>query len=333
MKVRRSLSTVGTLVAAGMMICSAVAYAQTWSSPQFVANGSSVAVATNGSTSAVLFTPLSGGLQASVKSGASWQTPVTLTTAAATGNIAAAPNGDVLAVWSFRTTNTYIPVEAQARFYSGGHWGNTITISANVYGNISSLGLPAIGFDGNSQATLVWEQITNPSPIACGLNAVTGNAANGFGSAQTITTATTSYGLAKMAVNSTGEAVVVEGAPGILSGAILGISRSATGTWAAPVTVAASAYRQDNPSVASAITESQWRYGEPGVESPTPYGRMVPGALRQACLCCPDKRAGPPGWRWMAAEMPSLFSLRSLSAPEPTQHTAPSMGRGRPRFS
>ncbi len=249
MKARPSLSTFAMLVTVGVTICSAVAYAQTWSSPQFVANGFTVAVATNGSTSAVLFTPPSGGLQASVKSGTSWQTPVSLTTAAATGDIAVAPNGDVLAVWSFRTTNTYIPVEAQARFYSAGHWGNTITISTNVYGNVSSLGLPAIGFDGSSQATLVWEQITNPSPIACGLNAVTGNASSGFGSAKTITTATTCYGLAKISVNSTGEAVVVEGAPGILTGAILGISRSSSGTWAAPVTIAASAYRQDNPTV------------------------------------------------------------------------------------
>ncbi len=95
----------------------------------------------------------------------------------------------------------------------------------------------------------MWEQITNPSSIACGLQAVTGNAASGFGSARTITTGTTCYGLVKMAVNSIGEALVVEGAPGILSAAVLGISRSSTGTWAAPVTVAAYAYRQDNPSV------------------------------------------------------------------------------------
>jgi hypothetical protein len=249
MTVRRSLSTIATLVTAGVMICSALGYAQTWSSPQFVANGTTVAVATNGTTSAVLFTPPSGGLQSSVKSGANWQTPVSLTTAAATGDIAVAPNGDVLAVWSFRTTNTYTPVEAQARFYSGGHWGNTITISLNVYGNVSSLGLPAIGFDGNSQATLVWEQITNPSPIACGLKAVMGSAASGFGPAQTITTDTTCYGLVGIGVNSTGEAVVVEGASGILSGAIIGISRSASGIWATPVTIAAYAYRQDNPSV------------------------------------------------------------------------------------
>ncbi|HXJ89498.1 MAG TPA: hypothetical protein VMS18_21970 [Candidatus Binatia bacterium] len=249
MKSRRSLPTVCALATACAIICSAVAYAQTWSSPQFVANGFAVAVATNGTTSAVLFTPSSGGLQASVKSGASWQTPVTMTTAGATGDIAVASNGDVLAVWSFRTTNTYTPVEAQARFYSAGHWGNTITISANVYGNVSSLGLPAIGFDGSSQATLVWEEITNPSPIACGLKAVTGNASSGFGSTQTITTDPTCYGLVKISVNSTGQAVVVEGAPGILSAAILGISRSSTGTWAAPVTVAPYAYRQDNPSV------------------------------------------------------------------------------------
>jgi hypothetical protein len=246
---RRSRSFFATLVTGSVVICSALTIAQTWSSPQFVANGLTVAVATNGSTSAVLFTPPSGGLQASVKSGTSWQSPVTLTTAAATGDIAVAPNGNVLAVWSFRTTNTYTPVEAQARFYSGGTWGNTITVSTNVYGNVSSLGLPAIAFDGNSQATLVWEQITTASPIACGLKAVTGNAASGLGSAQTITTDTTCYGLAKIAVDSTGEAVVVEGAPGILSGAIIGISRSATGTWTAPVTIAASAYRQDNPSV------------------------------------------------------------------------------------
>lgn len=50
-------------------------------------------------------------------------------------------------------------------------------------------------------------------------------------------------------MNSTGEVVVVEGAAGILSGAIVGMSRSSTGTWGAPVTVAANAYRQDNPSV------------------------------------------------------------------------------------
>ena len=46
-------------------------FAQTWSTPQFVANGGGIAVSTNGSTSAVLFMPPSGGLQASVKTGSS----------------------------------------------------------------------------------------------------------------------------------------------------------------------------------------------------------------------------------------------------------------------
>ncbi|HZT00013.1 MAG TPA: hypothetical protein VFA40_24705 [Terriglobales bacterium] len=229
------------------------AVAQTWSAPQFVANGGGIAVSTNGSTSAVLFMPLSGGLQASVKAGSSWSTPVTLTSLGSfgggTGNIMVAPNGDVLAVWSFRTTNTYIPNEAQAAFFSGGHWGSTITISNNVYGNVNSFGLPGIGFDSHSQATLVWEEITTPSPLSCALRAETGSAASGFGSAQTISNATTCYGSAKLAVNSGGEAVALEGATGILSGAVIAISRSLTGTWGTPVTVAASAYRQNGVTV------------------------------------------------------------------------------------
>jgi hypothetical protein len=229
------------------------AVAQTWSAPQFVANGGGIAVSTNGTTSAVLFMPPSGGLQASVKTGSSWSTPFTLTSLGSfgggTGNIMVAPNGDVLAVWSFRTTNTYIPNEAQAAFFSGGHWGSTIRISNNVYGNVNSFGLPGIAFDSHSQATLVWEEVTNPSPVACGLRAETGNAASGFGSAQTISNATTCYGSAKLAVNSGGEAVALEGATGILSGAVIAMSRSLTGTWGTPVTVAASAYRQNGVTV------------------------------------------------------------------------------------
>jgi hypothetical protein len=228
-------------------------FAQTWSTPQFVANGGGIAVSTNGTTSAVLFMPLSGGLQASVKTGSSWSTPVTLTSLGSfgggTGNIKVAPNGDVLAVWSFRTTNTYIPNKAQAAFFTAGHWGSPITVSNNVYGNVNSFGLPGIGFDSHSQATLVWEEITNPSPVACGLEAITGSAASGFGSAQTISNAATCYGNAKLAVNSAGEAVAVESATGILTGAVVAISRSLTGTWGTPVTVAASVYRQNNATV------------------------------------------------------------------------------------
>jgi hypothetical protein len=154
-----------------------------------------------------------------------------------------------LAAWSFRTTNTYIPNEAQAAFFTAGHWGSPITISTNVYGNVNSFGLPGIGFDSHSQATVIWEQITNPTTVTCALQAITGSAASGFGSAQTISNASTCYGLAKLAVNSGGQAVAVEGATGILSGAVVAIGRDLTGTWGAPVTVAASAYRQNNPNV------------------------------------------------------------------------------------
>ena len=250
---RNNWTSIVLLVVAIVVACSSVAGAQTWSTPQFIANGFGIAVATNGSTSAVLFMPPSGGLQASVKTGSTWSTPATLSSLApfgsGTGNIAVAPNGDVLAVWSFRTTNTYIPNQAQAAFFTAGHWGSPITISTNLYGNVNSFGLPGIGFDGHSQATLIDEEITKPSPIACALKARTGSAASGFGSAQTISNATTCYGLATLAANSGGEAVAVEGATGILTGAVVAISRSLTGAWGTPVTVAASAYRQNNPNV------------------------------------------------------------------------------------
>src|SRR5215470_1533223 len=169
-----------------------LASAQIWSSPKVVANGSSIAVSTNGTGSAaVMFTPMS----AVVQSGGTWGSPVVLSNLGpygnGSGNIAVAPNGDVLAVWSFRSTNTYTPSTAQAAFFTGGHWGRTITISSHVYGNVSSFGVPSIGFDGASKATLVWEEITNPSPMTCALKAVTGTAANGFEPAQTISSSGT----------------------------------------------------------------------------------------------------------------------------------------------
>src|SRR5215469_9552493 len=86
------------------IVCALPAAAQTWSSPVTIANGNGLAVATNGGgTSAVIFTPLSGGVQASVNTGSGWSTPATLTSTTAAANIAVAPNGDILAVWSFRT--------------------------------------------------------------------------------------------------------------------------------------------------------------------------------------------------------------------------------------
>lgn len=97
-------------------------------------------------------------------------------------------------------------------------WGSPVMISANVYGNVNSFGLPGIGFDSHSQATLIWEEIANPTTVTCALKAATGSAASGFGSSQTISNASTCYALAKLAVNSGGEAVAVEGATGILTG-------------------------------------------------------------------------------------------------------------------
>ena len=238
-------------LAIGVLACTVPALAQTWSSPVFIANGNGQAVSTNGNgTSAVIFTPLSGGVQASVNTGSGWSAPATFTSVSAAANIAVAPNGDILAVWSFRTTNTYTPVEAQAAFFHGGHWGNTLTLSTNIYSNVSSLGLPSIAFDGYSQASVVWEQITNPSPMSCALQVAAGNATSGLGSTKTISNASTCFGWNELAVNSGGEAVAVEGAPGILSGAVVAISRDVTGTWGAPVTIgAAGVYRQRQPNV------------------------------------------------------------------------------------
>lgn len=228
-----------------------LASAQIWSSPKLVANGNGIAVSTNGTgAAAVMF----GTLSAVVETGGVWGMPVVLSTLGpygnGSGNLAVAPNGDVLAVWSYRTTNTYNPNTAQATFFTGGHRGNTITISSNVYGNVYSFGVPSIGFDGASRATLIWEEITNPSPMTCALKAITGTAASGFGPAQTISSSGTCFGWSRVAVNQFGEAEVVEGAPGILSGAVVAIGRDSSGIWNAPVTVGApGVYRQRQPQV------------------------------------------------------------------------------------
>lgn len=228
-----------------------LASAQIWSSPKLVANGNGIAVSTNGTgAAAVMF----GTLSAVVETGGVWGMPVVLSTLGpygnGSGNLAVAPNGDVLAVWSYRTTNTYNPNTAQAAFFTGGHRGNTITISSNVYGNVYSFGVPSIGFDGASRATLIWEEITNPSPMTCALKAITGTAASGFGPAQTISSSGTCFGWSRVAVNQFGEAEVVEGVPGILSGAVVAIGRDSSGIWNAPVTVGApGVYRQRQPQV------------------------------------------------------------------------------------
>jgi hypothetical protein len=246
---QRLTKTLSLLVAFGCWALGSEARAQTFSAPENVTAGSSAeAVATNGTgTTALAFS----GATFTVRSGGHWSAPASLSAATdLEANVAVAPNGDVLAVWSFRTTNTYLPNEAQAAFYSAGHWGSVLTISNDVYGNVYSRGLPSIGFDGNSQATLIWEEIATQSPLGCALKAVAGNAASGFGSARTLSTTATCFGWTRLSVNAAGQALAVEGVPGILSGAVISVARSASGAWSPPVTVApAGVYRQRQPKV------------------------------------------------------------------------------------
>jgi hypothetical protein len=216
--------------------------AQTWSAPVFVENGGGATVSTNANgTEAVIYAGL-----AAVKTGGVWRTPVLLGSGSPASDIKVAPNGDVLAIWSFRTSNTYVPVEAQAAFFSGGRWGPTWTITTSEYGNVYNFGSRSIGFDGNNQATVVWEEYNGST---CSVVAVTGTAAAGFGSRQTLSNESTCQGWTQLAVNHVGQAVAVIGLPRILSGPVVAISRNADGTWHAPVTLEAQQYRQRQPRI------------------------------------------------------------------------------------
>ena len=135
------LLVVNAFIPGGMLVCSSSAHAQTWSAPQFVENGGPAAVSANANGTAAV---ISAGL-AAVKTAGVWGTPVLLGSGSPASNIKVAPNGDILAIWSFRTSNTYVPVEAQAAFFSGGHWGPTLTITTTEYGNVYNFGPPSIG--------------------------------------------------------------------------------------------------------------------------------------------------------------------------------------------
>ena len=224
------------------------AFAQTWSSPQFVTSGNAVALATNGKgTSAILFWETGPGLQATVGVNGVWSTPVTLSTATSVGNVAVAPNGDVLAVWSFHTNNTTTPVESQAAFYSRGKWGSTLTITANGSASASSnlADVVGLGFDGTSEATLVWEQLTGGS--GCALEAITGNAAGGFGTPQVL--GHTCLGWVRLAVNNNSEALAVQGGATLEVAPVVGTSRLANGVWGASFDVASPYYGRQRPWV------------------------------------------------------------------------------------
>ena len=236
------LAVAFTFVWACVFVCAASMCAQSWSAPQLVENGGGAAVSTNSNgTQAVIYAGL-----ASVKTGGAWGAPTLLGSGSPASDIKVAPNGDVLAIWSFRTSNTYVPVEAQAAFFSGGRWGPTWTITTNEYGNVYNFGPPSIAFDGNSQATVVWEEYNGST---CSVVTITGNAAAGFGSRQTIDNEATCQGWTQLAVNHSGQAVATIGVPGILSGPVVAISRGTDGTWSAPVTLEAQQYRQRQPRI------------------------------------------------------------------------------------
>jgi hypothetical protein len=248
----RSLNTralgIVTLLIGGCGLAGSAA-AQSWSAPQFVTNGSeAVALATNGSgTSAILYWLNGPGLLATVGKNGVWSAPVTLSTATSVGNVAVAPNGDVLAIWSFHTNNTTTPIETQAAFYSGGHWGNTITVTTNGSATPSSslAHLVGLGFDGNSNATLVWEQLTSGG--SCALVAVTGNSSSGFGAQQTL--GNTCLGWVQLAVTSNGQALAVQGGATLEVAPVIGTSRASNGVWSAPVNVAKPYYGRQRPWV------------------------------------------------------------------------------------
>ena len=225
------------------------ATAQTWSAPQFVTNGSeAVALATNGQgASAILYWLNGPGLLATVGQNGVWSAPVTLSTATSVGNVAVAPNGDVLAVWSFHTNNTTTPIETQAAFYSGGHWGNTITVTTNgsATGSSSLAHLVGLGFDGNSNATLVWEQLTGGG--SCALVAVTGNSSSGFGAQQTL--GNTCLGWVQLAVTSNGQALAVQGGATLEVAPVIATSRASNGVWSKSIDVANPYYGRQRPWV------------------------------------------------------------------------------------
>jgi hypothetical protein len=235
------LLAVGTAIPGG-------ADAQMWSTPQVAAEGVIEGFSANGTgTAALIFAQTAAGLFATVRTGGVWGPPATLTTQGTRGNIAVAPNGDVLAVWDFHLTNSTAPAELQAAFYHGGHWGSPVTLSTNG-ASVNAYQLAVLGFDGQSRATVIWEQITSSNPYACSLVAATGNAAGGFAPAQAI--ASTCLGWIELAVNTAGEAIAIQGAPTLEVAPVIATSRDSNGIWGAPVMVTSRGYGNESPNVA-----------------------------------------------------------------------------------
>jgi hypothetical protein len=230
--VRRYIFT--QIAASSLIVCSGLATAQTWSSPQFVTSAVlAIGASTNAAgTSAILFTTGSD-LQATVQTAGQWSSPVVLSSTTSRGIVAVAPDGDVVAVWN--TSNAL-----QAAFFTGGQWGSPITLDNNT-ASIETLNL---GIDGHSIDTLVWE---HRSSSKCGLVAVTGTAAGGFGSSQSIGACT---GWASLAVNSSGAAIVAQGATTLEVAPIIGTMRATNGIWGRPFDIATPYYGRQRPNVA-----------------------------------------------------------------------------------
>jgi hypothetical protein len=82
----------------------------------------------------------------------------------------------------------------------------------------------------------------------CSINAVTGTAAAGWSSPQFLSGDCFTY--LQFAMNSHGEAALTWGATALQGGPVVVITRDASGSWGAPVTVSPAYYRQVLPDVA-----------------------------------------------------------------------------------
>jgi hypothetical protein len=232
-----------------MIVLSSLAAAKNWTKPQVLINAKYTAAANSSlnasGTAAAIWAagPANTTLQVQARvrpSGGMWSAKIPLTKGlqyvAGTG-VAVAPNNDVLAVW----TVGYLPGVAQAAFYTKGKWGAPFNISLPGL----DAGVPEVAFDGQSNATVVWEQSTDVSN--CVTMAAVGTAATGLGTPQTI--ANSCNGWVRLAVNKSGEAMVVSGVSGPSSGPIIAVSRDQFGVWGPSTTISANQYLQREPSV------------------------------------------------------------------------------------
>ena len=236
----------GTLASAMLMLAGTMASAgaATWSPPQTLVSMSSgvrnPSVATNASGLAVA--TWVGGDQVMVARRAAdgtWSTPIPLSAAgqgATTPRAAVAPDGTAVVAW----LQDPALQSAHAAFFDGVQWLPDSTVStAGADANAVQ-----VAFDAQGTATLVFQEIGS----ACSINAMTGTAAAGWSAPQPLSADCYTY--LQFAMNSQGEAALAWGATALQGGAIVVVTRDASGTWGAPVTLSQPYYRQLLPSVA-----------------------------------------------------------------------------------